>query len=66
LSIVDDEHLNVLLDNDNGYDLNDEYFNLTDKQEIEKKNVMGEGFIGGGVYQHYPLTPTESGKKCSS
>ena len=59
---IDDEHLNVLLDYDNGYDLNDEYFNLTDKQEIEKEMSWEMGLLEGGFYQRYPLTPTELGR----
>jgi hypothetical protein len=55
---IDDEHLNVLLDYASGYDLNDEYFNLTDKQEIEKEMLWEKGLLESGFYQHYPLTPT--------
>lgn len=58
---IDDEHLIVLLDYDNGYDLDDEYFNLADKQEI-KREMTGEfGLLEGGFYQHYPLSPTNIG-----
>lgn len=59
---IDDEHLKVLLDYHNGYDLDDEYFNLTDKQEIEREMNWDEGLIEGGFYQPYPLSPTPLGR----
>ena len=59
---IDDEHLKVLLDYQNGYSLDDEYFNLTDKQEIEEEMSWKTGLLDGGFYQHYPLTPTILGQ----
>lgn len=59
---IDDEHLKVLLDYDNGYDLNDEYFNLTNKQDIEQEMYWDLGLLEGGFYQHYPLSPTSMGR----
>lgn len=44
---IDDEHLIVLLDYDNGYDLDDEYFNLADKQEIEREMTGEFGLLEG-------------------
>jgi|LakMenEpi03Aug12_release.lakeMendotaPanAssembly.Ray.scaffolds.fasta_scaffold3227230_1 hypothetical protein len=58
---IDDAYLAVLLDYHNNYDLDDEYFNLTDKQEIERE-MINEGLIDGGFYQHYPLSPTPLGR----
>ena len=55
---IDDEHMQVLLDYMNNYELNDEYFNLTNKQEIEKEMCYEKGLLEGGFYQHYPLSPT--------
>ena len=59
---IDDEHLKVLLDYHSGYELNDEYFNLTDKQEIEREMCYDVGLLEGGFYQHYPLEPTGLGR----
>ena len=59
---IDDEYLKVLLDDRNGYELNDEYFNLTDKQDIEYEMLYNEGLLEGGFYQHYPLSPTTLGR----
>ncbi len=59
---IDDEHLKVLLDHDNGYDLNDEYFNLTGKQDIEWEMLYDLGLLEGGFYQHYPLSPSSVGR----
>lgn len=59
---IDDEHLKVLLDYRNGYSLDDEYFNLTDKQEIEKEMLYEKGLLDDGFYQHYPLAPTILGQ----
>ena len=59
---IDDEYLKVLLDDRNGYELNDEYFNLTDKQDIEYEMLYNEGLLEGGFYQHYPLSPTPLGE----
>ena len=59
---IDDEHLKVLLDYHNGYNLDDEYFNLTDKQDIEKEMMWDMALITGGFYQHYPLSPTILGR----
>jgi hypothetical protein len=59
---IDDEHLNVLLDYSKGYDLDDEYFNLTDRQELEREMIWEKAFLKGGFYQHYPLTPTDMGQ----
>lgn len=58
---IDDEHLNVLLDYKNGYELDDEYFNLSDKQEIEQE-MCDNDLLEGGFYQHYPLFPTPLGR----
>lgn len=58
---IDDEHLQVLLDYSNGHDLDDEYFNLTDKQEIEREMLWVLGLLEGGFYQHYPLFPSQLG-----
>lgn len=58
---IDDEHLKVLLDYQNRYDLDDEYFNLMDKQDIEKEMLYDEGLLEGGFYEHYPLSPTRLG-----
>ena len=59
---IDDEYLKVLLDDRNGYELNDEYFNLTDKQDIEYEMLYNEGLLEGGFYQHYPLSTTPLGR----
>ena len=58
---IDEEHLKVLLDYHNGYELNDEYFNLTDKQHIEEEMYWRKGLLEGGFYKHYPLSPTPLG-----
>lgn len=59
---IDNEHLNVLLDYHKGYELNDEYFNLTDKQEVEREMCYDVGLLEGGFYQQYPLEPTGLGR----
>lgn len=59
---IEDEHLEVLLDYQNGYDLDDEYFNLNNKQDIEKEMYWDLGLLESGFYQHYPLTPTPLGR----
>ena len=59
---IDEQHLKVLLDYQNRYDLDDEYFNLTDKQSIEKEMYWDLGLLEGGFYQHYPLSPTPLGR----
>jgi hypothetical protein len=59
---IDEQHLKVLLDYQNRYDLDDEYFNLTDKQNIEKEMYWDLGLLEGGFYQHYPLSPTPLGR----
>lgn len=59
---IDDEHLQVLLDYHNGYELSDEYFNLTDKQDIEHQMCWEIGLLDSGFYQHYPLQPSELGR----
>jgi hypothetical protein len=60
---INDEHLNVLTDYFNGYDLDDEYFNLTNNlQEIESEMVYDKCLLEGGFYQHYPLQPTLLGR----
>lgn len=58
---IDEEHLKVLLDYHGGYDLNDEYFNLTDRQEIEKEMLWESGLLQSGFYHHYPLSPSQLG-----
>mgnify|MGYP003490691209 CR=1 FL=1 len=59
---IEQECLDVLIDHyERGYDLDDEYFNLTDKQEIEREMRDDLGLLDGGFYQHYPLTPTNLG-----
>ena len=55
------EHLKVLLDYHNRYELDDEYFNLMDRQDIEEEMTYKEGLLEGGFYQHYPLSPTPLG-----
>lgn len=59
---IDDEHLKVLLDYHNGYDLDDEYFNLLDRQDIEHEMCYEKGLLEGGFYQHYSLSPTDLGR----
>jgi hypothetical protein len=59
---IDEQHLKVLLDYQNRYDLDDEYFNLTDKQDIEKEMYWDLGLLEGGFYQHYPLSPAPLGR----
>jgi hypothetical protein len=59
---IDEQHLKVLLDYQNRYELDDEYFNLTDKQNIEKEMYWDLGLLEGGFYQHYPLSPTPLGR----
>ena len=56
------EHLKVLLDYHNGYSLDDEYFNLMDRQDIEEEMCYKEGLLESGFYQHYPLSPTPLGR----
>ncbi len=58
---IDDEHLKVLLDYHNGYSLDDEYFNLTDKQDIEHEMYWKNNLLEGGFYEHYPLSPSVLG-----
>jgi len=58
---IDDEYLKVLMDYVNNYELDSEYFELTDKQDIERE-MYNLGFLEGGFYQHYPLSPTPLGK----
>lgn len=55
------EHLKVLFDYHNKYELNDEYFNLMNRQDIEEEMVWKLGLLEGGFYQHYPLQPTRLG-----
>jgi len=58
---IKDEHLDVLLDYlFEKYDLDDEYFNLFDRQDTEHEMLNG-GLLQGGFYQHYPLYPTDLG-----
>lgn len=59
---IDEEHMKVLIDYQNGYDLDDEYFNVADKQDIEKEMYWDLGLLEGGFYQHYPLSPTPLGR----
>lgn len=59
---IKNEHLKVLLDYHNGYSLDDEYFNLMDRQDIEEEMAYNEGLLDGGFYQHYPLSPTPLGR----
>jgi hypothetical protein len=59
---IKNEHLKVLLDYHNGYELNDEYFNLMDRQDIEHEMHYTEGLLDGGFYQCYPLSPTPLGQ----
>lgn len=59
---IDDEPLQVLLDYQKNYDLDDEYFNLHDRQELEREMVWELGLLEGGFYRHYPLTPTPVGQ----
>jgi hypothetical protein len=58
---IADEHLKVLMDYHNHYDLDDEYFNLMDRQDIEEEMNYNLGLLEGGFYQHYPLSPTAIG-----
>jgi hypothetical protein len=59
---IEQEYLDVLIDHyEKRYDLDDEYFNLTDKQEIEREMCYELGLLDGGFYQHYPLSPTALG-----
>jgi hypothetical protein len=58
---IKNEHLKVLLDYHNQYWLDDEYFNLMDRQDIEEEMTYKEGLLEGGFYQHYPLSPTPLG-----
>lgn len=59
---IKNEHLKVLLDYHNGYELDDEYFNLMDRQDIEEEMHYNEGLLEGGFYQCYPLSPTPLGR----
>jgi hypothetical protein len=59
---IADDHLQVLIDYQNGYYLDDEYFNLHDKQELEREMSWELGLLEGGFYQHYPLSPTPLGQ----
>lgn len=59
---VDDEFLEVLLDCHKNYSLDSEYFEMGNKQDIEKEMVWDEGLLEGGFYQHYPLSPTPVGR----
>ena len=59
---IDDEYLKVLSDYFNGYELDDEYFNLTNSQEVEREMLYEKSLLEGGFYQHYPLEPTPLGK----
>jgi len=58
---IKEEHLKVLLDYHNNYNLDDEYFNLMDRQDIENEMCYTEFLLDGGFYQHYPLSPTPLG-----
>ena len=56
---IEQEYLDVLIDYyEKRYDLDDEYFNLTDKQEIEREMCYELELLEGGFYQNYPLSPT--------
>jgi len=59
---IKNEHLKVLLDYHNGYELNDEYFNLMDRQNIEEEMAWNEVLLKGGFYNRYPLIPTPLGQ----
>tara|TARA_R110000868_G_scaffold177798_3_gene416918 strand:+ start:783 stop:1022 length:240 start_codon:yes stop_codon:yes gene_type:complete len=59
---INEEHLKVLLDYHNNYDLDDEYFNLTDKQDVEHEMCYELSLLEGGFYQHYPLSPSQLGR----
>lgn len=59
---IEEEYLKVLLDYHNGYTLDDEYFILTNGEDIENQMQWDEGLLEGGFYQHYPLSPTPLGR----
>lgn len=59
---IKDEYLEVLMDYQKGYTLDDEYFNLHDRQDIEREMTYDEGLLDGGFYCHYPLYPTGQGQ----
>ena len=58
---IDEEHLKVLLDYHNRYDLDGDYFEFTNRQDIEMEMYNSCGLLEGGFYQHYPLSPTPLG-----
>jgi hypothetical protein len=59
---IDQEHLKVLLDYQNGYTLDSEYFITMGKEQIEEEMCWKKGLLEGGFYKHYPLDPTSLGR----